>query len=385
MSLISKSVLHQLPEDIYSVGNSVKLQVLTFASVRLRFNGFLLKLLAIDADLNHGSAYSFLTPEKWRACTGNSIFSHSGQISTLLGSDIPLAFPKKRNMMTEGQCCGEVFSPIKPSSTEPSTLPESITWTDPEPRFNINTVCIQSVSMQNIQEQLLLTISAENFSDPTNHDKLNLLSKERGIQEIMENTLVDKDNNKVLVNYLYKENLENLGENYFGATRRTQVLYTKVYPQPRVASEMDKYIKEPVNNSNYIEINIHAARQEGHQLHFVGYNFVVSSTSSSTKVRMMTNSSMRTETGISLKEVTKPAPGIVPSLRGILIQSRCTNYFAFYYIQKFFRSVRTSVKDSYLRIVCVPFPSFSADLCSLPTWRYYRDQAIPFGNSASGD
>ena len=95
MSLISKSVLHQLPEDIYSVGNSVKLQVLTFASVRLRFNGFLLKLLAIDADLNHGSAYSFLTPEKWRACTGNSIFSHSGQISTLLGSDIPLAFPKE--------------------------------------------------------------------------------------------------------------------------------------------------------------------------------------------------------------------------------------------------------------------------------------------------
>ena len=32
----------------------------------------------------------------------------------------------------------------------------------------------------------------------------------------MENTVVDKDNNKVLVNYLYIEKLVNLGENFFG-------------------------------------------------------------------------------------------------------------------------------------------------------------------------
>ena len=70
----------------------------------------------------------------------------------------------------------------------------------------------------------------------------------------MKYTLVDKDNNKVLVNYLYKENLENLGENYFGATRRTQALYTKVYPEPMVAFEMDKYIDEQVKNSNHIKI-----------------------------------------------------------------------------------------------------------------------------------
>ena len=138
-----------------------------------------------------------------------------------------------------------------------------------------------------------------------------------------------------------------------------------------VAAELDKYIWEQVNNDNYIKVDIHAARQEGHQLHFVGYNFVVSSASSSTKVRMTTDSSMRTETGLSLNEVTKPAPGIVPSLRGILLRSRCAKYFAVYDIRKFFRSVRTSVKDSYLRIVGVPSPSFSAAPCSTPTWRYY--------------
>ena len=69
----------------------------------------------------------------------------------------------------------------------------------------------------------------------------------------MKNTKVDKDNNKVQVNYLYKETLENLGENYFSATWRTQTLHTKVYTQPMVASEMDKYIKEQMNNNNYIK------------------------------------------------------------------------------------------------------------------------------------
>ena len=123
--------------------------------------------------------------------------------------------------------------------------------------------------MQNIQEQLLLTISVENFSDPTNRDKLNLLTKERGIQDIMKNTQVDKDNNKVQVNYLYKETLENLGENFFGATRITQTLHSKVYAQPMIAAGIDNCMWEQVNKGNYIEVDIHAARQEGHQLHFV--------------------------------------------------------------------------------------------------------------------
>ena len=105
---------------------------------------------------------------------------------------------------------------------------------------------------------------------------------------------------------------------------------------------MDKYIQEQVYNKNYIEVDPYIASQEGLQVHFVGYNFVVSSTSSSTKVRMTTDSSMRTETGLSLNEVTKPAPGVVPKLPGILIRSRCRKYFAVYDRKKFFCSVRTS-------------------------------------------
>ena len=45
----------------------------------------------------------------------------------------------------------------------------------------------------------------------------------------------------------------------------------------------------------------------------------------------------------------------------------------------------TSTKDSFLRIMCVSSGFFSRAPTPNPTWRYFRDQAIPFGDSASGD
>ena len=129
------------------------------------------------------------------------------------------------------------------------------------------------------------------------------------------------------------------------------------------------------------KINVEESRKTN-QLHFVGYNFVVSATSSS---RMTTDSSMRTETGLSLNKVTQPAPGDVPSLRVILVRSRCHPHYVVYNIKKFSRSVRTSDRDSFLRIVCVPSNSFSSPTSPKPTWNFFRDRAIPFGDSAFGD
>ena len=89
-------------------------------------------------------------------------------------------------------------------------------------------------------------------------------------------------------------------------------MHNKISDKPQITLEMNEYIQEQIDNRNYVNINIEEAGKEN-QLHFVGYNFVVSA-SSSTKVRMTTDSSMKTETGLSLNEVTQPAPEDVPSL-----------------------------------------------------------------------
>ena len=94
--------------------------------------------------------------------------------------------------------------------------------------------------------------------------------------------------------------------------------------KPEIAAEMDRYILEQVNNGNYVEIDVNEARENNHQLQFVGYNFVVSATSSSTKVRMTADSSMPTKSGLSLNGFTQQAPEDVLSLRGILFAPETT-------------------------------------------------------------
>ena len=90
----------------------------------------------------------------------------------------------------------------------------------------------------------------------------------------MENTSMDTLNHQVSVKYLYKENLVNLGENYYGATRRIKTLHNKISNKPEIATEIDKYIQEQIDNGNYVKINVEEAKKTN-QLHFVGYNFVV--------------------------------------------------------------------------------------------------------------
>ena len=66
-------------------------------------------------------------------------------------------------------------------------------------------------------------------------------------------------------------------------------MHNKMSNQPEIASEMEKYIQEQVDIKNYDEIDL-AEERKKHQLHFEGFNFVVSNTSTSTKVRMTTDS-----------------------------------------------------------------------------------------------
>ena len=83
------------------------------------------------------------------------------------------------------------------------------------------------------------------------------MNKKKTTKEILDNTTVDLLNNKVSVNCLYEEDkLANLGENFFGVTKRVSTLQNKIYPNNEIAAEMDLYIKEQVDNENYIPIDI---------------------------------------------------------------------------------------------------------------------------------
>ena len=107
-----------------------------------------------------------------------------------------------------------------------------------------NTVIINALTIQDIQDQLLLLTSAEEFTTPSNQEQLLKITKEKNIQAIMDNTVVDPVKGRVQVNCLYKPNLPNLGENYYGATKMIYALHSRIPDKPEVSAEIDKYINQ---------------------------------------------------------------------------------------------------------------------------------------------
>ena len=89
------------------------------------------------------------------------------------------------------------------------------------------------------------------------------------------------------VKCLYTENLNKLGAYHYDASNRTHAYHVKISYQSEIASNLDSYIQGEVDNDF----------RKKFQLHFIGYNFIVSPTSSSTKIRMTTDSSMHSESG----------------------------------------------------------------------------------------
>ena len=116
---------------------------------------------------------------------------------------------------------------------------------------NVSSVHVKTMTILDLQEQLLLTTSAEKLSDPSTQEKLAQMAKEEEIKKILASTMVDKVNNKVHIEYLYdKKKLPKLGKSFYRATKRISVLHNKIVSKPEVASGMDQYINKQVENKN---------------------------------------------------------------------------------------------------------------------------------------
>ena len=168
------------PASMYSEGNSTRVRVLTYTGeekiiltteIKLKLFGHVLKLSAIEEDLNNRSCFSFPTPT--------------------LGGDNHKFFP------SEEECNDDRVALFRSKISQnfliygPFNLC-TITWSDPINTNTFNNICINTLSIHDIQEQFLLTISLEKHSDPSSHDKLAQITKEKGILDIINNTFVDK-------------------------------------------------------------------------------------------------------------------------------------------------------------------------------------------------
>ena len=73
---------------------------------------------------------------------------------------------------------------------------------------------------------------------------------------------MDTLDHRVSVQYIYKKNLVDLGENYFGATKRIHTLHNKLSDKPEISSAIEEYMQEQIDNRNYVEVVIEDARKD---------------------------------------------------------------------------------------------------------------------------
>ena len=59
----------------------------------------------------------------------------------------------------------------------------TIAWSDPFNTNTFNNISINTLSIHDVQEQFLLTVSTEKYSDPSSRDKLAQITKEQGHHE----------------------------------------------------------------------------------------------------------------------------------------------------------------------------------------------------------
>ena len=127
-------------------------KIILTTKIKLKLHGKILKLLAIEEDLNNGSGFSVSVLPKWRSFTGTLTLHNTSQISILLGGDNNLFFP------TEVECnpLGMVFyqSNLTQNHLVYSPVPSNaITWMDQLTSIFINTLFVKSIVIQENQEK----------------------------------------------------------------------------------------------------------------------------------------------------------------------------------------------------------------------------------------
>ena len=192
---------------MYTLGTSSKVKLMTYAGegtivltteVKLRLHGKVLRLSIITEDLNNGAGFTISIPPKLRSTTGASTYHHDGQISILLGGDNSLVFPTEIEQDSRGMVLYQ--SVLTKNYIMFGSVPTStITWEEPILSSTTNTRFVKFLAVQDLQENFLLTTSAEDFTHPSNRDKLLKITKEKGVQDIMANTSVNTTTNKTSV------------------------------------------------------------------------------------------------------------------------------------------------------------------------------------------
>lgn len=158
----------------------------------------------------------------------------------------------------------------------------------------------------------------------------------------IETTTRHKDG-RFIVNIPFKDEVTNLGDLKALATKRFYCLERKLEKNVEIKTQYNKFINEYLKLNHMEKINDSDINTS--QTFYLPHHHVVRECSSTTKLRVVFDRSMKSSTGLSLNESQYSGPALQTELFAVLLIFRKYNYVATADINKMYRQILVDSKQ----------------------------------------
>ena len=229
-----------------------------------------------------------------------------------------------------------------------------------------------------IEEDFRRQLTAE-YADTDGFDDHALKKKLAEEQVLKDGIKFDPLDKCWVVTYAYDPKIKLLKNNYNHVLQRMKKLNEKLSKNPDLCKKVNAEITKNVENGYWKKVT-DVDFPAGSPIHYLPFNYVENPSSLSTPVRLVTDSSARDSSGLSLNMCQVSGCNNIGNMRGCLLKARTSQQIALGDISKFYNSFRLAPSDASLRRILLPVNGFGHQT----GFDEYCQVRIPFGDKAAG-
>lgn len=201
-------------------------------------------------------------------------------------------------------------------------------------------------------------VSIEDMDSPAVNKKRNddFMEKKKLAEDkiISDNIVFNEEDGFYTVKLIHNDKLELLETNFFKVTKCQERLQKKMGQKPELMKLVNEQLQEYIEKGFWIKADIEILNDDNYQKAYVPYNYVFNEGSESTPVRIIVNSSLKGNNGISLNDTYLSGTSNLGDLKSLMLNVRCKQQLIMADIKKFFTNFRLRTEEKYLHCILIP-------------------------------
>lgn len=174
-----------------------------------------------------------------------------------------------------------------------------------------------------------------------------MLTKEEQLCEDVFKSSIKRDTDgRFVVKLPVRDNLTELGDSYNSALKRFLVLEKRFDRQPELYQHYNLFINEYYNLNHMREVTENSSDKLPY---YMPHHAIIKPSSTTTKVRVVFDASMKTSSGLSLNNVLMVGPTVQSDLLSIILRFRLHKIVMIADITKMYRQIKVDESDIHLQ------------------------------------